>query len=456
MNRIPFLSNRAVIAVWLLALAVFVMAGVPVVSFHGDEGMQIWMSHDYATAFIYKEPQRLMSDGPYDIGTEEEMRILNGSINRYAIGLSWHLAGYTNGDLPTPPGWDWGADYDTNVATNHRSPDALLHVSRISSALFLALSVWVMFGIGWQFGGPLVAWLASGLYALNPVILLNGRRAMMEGSMLLFGLLAVFVAVTIARKRAQGAGGLWRWWAALALAGGLAMASKHNAIAFVIGAFGWILLTELMGRRYRELPVTLLKLAVSGALAFALFVALSPALWYDTPARLGDLLEARTKLMSLQVAAHTSGPMPMSQRIEYIFTQPFIAPAQHFEVAAWNGYTTITDEVARYMNSPISGWQFGPVVGLLLTLLVPVGVIASFRQEITVRSGVVLWLAASMALLLVNPLPWQRYYLPLIPVYTLLASLGLRALVGRIVERPEQHPTKEPLVSGGVQPQTGR
>jgi len=456
MKYLHFLNNRIVIAVWLVALAVFVVAGVPIAPFHGDEAMQIWMSHDYATAFIYGEPVRLMSDGPFDIDAEAQLRILNGSINRYAIGLSWHLAGYTNGDLPTAPGWDWGLDYDTNAATNHRSPDALLHISRLSSALFLALSVWAMFGIGWQMGGPLVAYLASGLYALNPIILLNGRRAMMEGSMLLFGLLAIFVAVTIARKRAQGGRGLWGWWLALILASALAITSKHTGVIFAGGAFGWILLSELIGRRWRDLPVMLVKLAVSGVLALALFVVLSPALWYDPAARFQDLLKVRQELIDIQVTAHTSGAMPLAQRLEYIITQPFLTPAQHFEVAAWAEYTTITNEITRYMNSPLSGWQFGPIVGLLLTLLVPVGLIAVVRREAAVRAGVLVWLAGTLVMLLLNPLPWQRYYLPLIPIYTLLSSVGLRALTGLIVERPEQHPTKEPLVSEGVQPQTGR
>jgi len=173
---------------WLLLLAVFVLAGLPMASFHGDEAMQIYMSHDYATAFIYKEPQRLTTLPPYNIDADAQLRLLNGSINRYGIGLGWHLAGMTNGDLPTAPGWDWGLDYARNVETNHRPPDALLYVSRLSSALFLALSIPILFAIAWQFGGRPLAYLASGLYALNPVVLLNGRRAMMEGSLLCFGL----------------------------------------------------------------------------------------------------------------------------------------------------------------------------------------------------------------------------------------------------------------------------
>jgi len=456
MKPADLLSHRLFSIFWLLLLSAYVLAGAPLASFHGDEAMQIWMSHDYATAFIYGEPQRLMSAGPFDIDTEAQLRILNGSINRYAIGLSWHLAGFTNGDLPAPPGWDWGLDYDTNAAVGHRPTDALLAVSRVSSALFLALSVWVMFGIGWQFGGSLVAYLASGLYALNPVILLNGRRAMMEGSLLLFGLLAILVAVMIAHQRAQGRRESWRWWAALTLAGGLALASKHSGAVFVGGAFGWVLLAELIGRRWRALPLTLAKLALSGGLVVALFIALSPALWYDPPARLQDLLAVREQLIDIQVRAHTEGAMPLAQRIEFIVTQPFLMPAQHFEVAAWAQYEPITREVDRYMASPLSGVQFGPVFGGLLTLLVPVGMIAALRRGASARAGIFAWLALTLVMLLLNPLPWQRYYLPLIPIFTLFASLGAQTLLPGFVHRLKQHPTKEPLVSDGVQPQTGK
>lgn len=446
--------SRPIAVVWLLLLSVYIVAGVPLASFHGDEAMQVWMSHDYATAFIYGEPQRLMSAGPFDVDTEAQLRILNGSINRYAIGLSWHLAGFTNGDLPTPPGWDWGLDYDTNAEVGHRPTEALLNVSRLSSALFLAVSAWAIFGIGWQLQGPLTAYVASGLYALNPIILLNGRRAMMEGSLLCFGLLAIFVAVTIARKRTQNQTVGWGWWLGLTLASGLAVTSKHSGVVFVAGAFGWILLAELIQRRWRDLPVMLVRLAVSGVLAVALFVALSPALWYDPAARVQDLLDVREQLIDIQVQAHTSGPMPLSQRIEYIITQPFLTPAQHFEVAAWTQYDPITQEVNRYMASPLSGLQFGPVLGLLLTLLIPVGMFAALRHAVARRAGLFVWLLITLAMLIVNPLPWQRYYLPLIPIVTLFVGLAVQLLVAAIVHRTEQPPTKEPLVTDNIQPQT--
>ncbi len=166
--------KRLIDAAWLMLLAVYILAGMPLASFHGDEAMQIYMSHDYARAFIYGDVNALKTRPPYEIDTDPHLRILNGSVNRYAIGLSWHLAGFTNGDLPPRPGWDWGLSVDTNIETGHRPPDALLHVARLSSALFLSLSVPALFGLASLFGGRPAAYVATALYALHPVVLLNG------------------------------------------------------------------------------------------------------------------------------------------------------------------------------------------------------------------------------------------------------------------------------------------
>lgn len=432
-TRFSFNRARLFDALWLLALALYIAAGVPLASFHGDEAMQVYMSDDYAVAFFDRDLPRLTAGPPYNVDAEAQLRILNGSVNRYSIGLLWHLAGYSRADLPPAPGWDWGLDYDSNVATGHRPADALLHLARLSSALLLAVSAAAMFGLGWQVGGRPLAYAASALYTLNPVILLNGRRAMMEGSLLAFGLLAVLLAAQISRRRAHGQpAGAW-WWLALAAASGLTLASKHSGAVFVAAAFGWVALAELL-RRPRALVSAALRLAASGALALALFIALSPALWSDPPARLRDLLAVRAELLAIQVQADPAAPMPLAQRVEFILTQPFIAPPLHFEAGGWTSFAPISDEIARYMASPLSGWQFGPVIGAALTLLAAFGAVAlavpRLRGSVPLghAAGLLLWLALALAAMLTNPLPWQRYYLPLIPPVTLLAVVGAAAL----------------------------
>jgi len=281
----------------------------------------------------------------------------------------------------------------------------------------------VLFALGWLYGGRLPATIASGLYALHPVILLNGRRAMQEGSMLFFGLLVVLAAAAIVQRRARAAKTPWGWWALLVLSGGLTLASKHSGIVFVGVALVWILVAEALGQR-RWLP-TLGRLLVSGLLILALFVALSPALWSDPLTRFGDLLYLREELLNIQVAIDPIAPMDLGQRVLEIVRQPFIAPAVHFELESWGQSDAYVEEVARSASSPLAGIPYGLVLGLPLTLLAALGAVVALRRlRQPLHAGLALWLAANVTVLLLNPLPWQRYYLSLIPVAVVLAAVG--------------------------------
>jgi Dolichyl-phosphate-mannose-protein mannosyltransferase len=430
--------KRLLDLLWLVLLGAFVFAIPP--TFHGDELMQIYMSHDYATLFIDHNPTALLTSPPYGPDTDQQLRLINGSVNRYAIGLSWQIAGLTTNDLPPHPGWDWGLDYDTNVSTGHVPAPALMAAGRFSSTLFLALSVAVMFGLGWQIGKPHasrpLAYFVSGLYALNPVVLLNGRRALQEGSTLFFGLLMILIAVLISRRRSESKPMPIYLWIGLILAGGLTLASKYTGIVFVVGAFGWIFFAEFVHIRWRDLLLTAGKLIACGILSLLLFIALSPALWIDPPVRLIDSLQARAELLNIQVVSYPDAPMTLAQRIQAIIVQPFMTTPEQFEVAFWANFKAVTDDVTRYMSSPFSGLQFGVILGGALTLLVGVGLIFTFRRDW--RVGLLAWVLITIASLLANPLPWQRYYLGLIPLATLLVGIGIEGLVRRFVRKPEQ------------------
>ncbi|MEZ4670398.1 MAG: glycosyltransferase family 39 protein [Anaerolineae bacterium] len=417
---------RLLDVVWLAVLAIYVLAGISITPFHGDEAMQITMSSDYFIAFVQRQPQALPVTPPYVPDSDAWLRLINGSVNRYGIGLSLHAAGYSSIDLPTL--WQWPLSVEDNMARGSRPSADVLNVSRISSALFLALSISVLFAIGGQMGGRLPAYFASGLYALNPVVLLNGRRAMMEGSLLFFGLLTIWVAVMVCQERNR-----WSWWLLLGVVGGLALASKHSGIVFVVSAWGWITAVQLIkatilhGMRY-----LLSRLAVTAVITIAVFIALSPALWNNPVARLGDLVVERQKLLDSQVVADPNGATTMQQRIEGIITQPFMQPPTYFEAAFWGGSESVRGEIARYTDSLLGGIQWSTVLGTILTLLSGIGMLFLIRSWRKWQGGMLVWLVITIASLLVNPLPWQRYYLPLYPLAALAVGIGVVYLHGLI------------------------
>lgn len=437
---------------WLAALMFYALAGTSAATFHGDEAMQIYMSSDYFTVVEGGSPQQLTVQPPYFIDSDPQLRILNGSVNRYLIGLTWQAAGGTRETLPPRPGWDWGLSYIDNVATDHRPAQPMLVAARLSSSLFFAFSIPLMFTLGRLIGGRVPAYLASAVYGLHPVLLLNGRRAMQEGSLLFFGLLAIVTAVVIVRRRAdRGAppspliDGLL--WIGLALSCALTLASKHSGVVFVAAALGWVWLADLvrfsLGRLLRVTALTV----VCGLAALGIFVALSPALWNDPPTRFSDLLAVRAELLDIQVGTVPDGAMDLGMRAEWIVLQPFIAPPMYYEVTAWNDVQPVIEEIAAYEASGWAGLPFGWTLGLALTLLAVAGIVTLIVSAIRPQHpagrglalGVFVWLLITSASLMANPLPWQRYYLPLMPIAALLAGIGARGLA-RIVKTFRHNP----------------
>ena len=424
-------------AAWLIALAAFILVGVPDASYHGDETTQLYSSHDYATLFLKQDPQALLVEWPID--TElEYLRIADSTTSRYTIGLAWHLAGYSEADLPAA-NFNWSEDYAGNKALGLIPDQRLMIVMRLPSAIFLALSVIAVFGIGYCFGGLPMAFFVSGLYVLNPVILLNGRRALQEGSLLCFGLFTVLIGIIISRRRERGKRVSLLWWIGLTLSGALTLVSKNNGFIYIAAAFLWIFLPEMLRRGIRAFFTVGIRLTICGVLLIGLFIALSPGLWSNPLARIKDASAARISAMNGQMHDDSAeAPSTMSRRVEDIFTQPFIRPLAHSD----GSYTGLDagqrDLIAAYESSPVSGIHFGVLLGLPLTLLAIFGFLVNFLPNVrpyrsfALSIGLLTWLFINIGVLLWLPLPWQRYFLSLIPIFTIFAAVGLWSLVGLV------------------------
>jgi Dolichyl-phosphate-mannose-protein mannosyltransferase len=421
---------RFIDAVWLLALAIFVLVGAPLVSFHGDETIQVYNSHDYATAFIEGRPLDLVIDFSQPMSAYY-LRIHDSSIPRYSIGLSWHLAGLSESDLPSR-GWNWSESYNRNLELGLRPSPPLLNAARLALSLFLAGSSAVMFAIGWRFGRRPLAYFVSALYTLNPIILLNGRRAIQDAPLLCFGLLTLFIVATISQKRTSGQKSLKIWWLALMVASGLTLLSKNSGFIYIASAYGWIFVAELTHFNFRAAVGAALRLAACGLMALVMLVMFSPGLWGDPLTGFQKMVAVRVDQMEIQTRS-VGGASSMGERISALVMQPYLTPVWHYELTYWGSIRQIKAEIEHYMASPLSGIQFGRVGGLLLTLLALIGLVMMFRPRLNIplslSVGVLAWLAVNVVVLLVNPVLWQRYYVALIPIMSLLSGLGVMGVI---------------------------
>lgn len=411
---------------WVGLLALYAFAGYPVTPFHGDESMQIFMSHDYAYQFIERDMAKIFYDETRVADVEQGLRLLNGTVNKYTIGAAWHAAGFTVDDLNWP--WYWEHSYQFNMDHGFYPGDDLLLTSRIPSSLFLSGSVIGLFLAAFLFAGRPAAYMTSLYYALNPAVLLNGRRAMMEGS-LLFGLaLTLLAGVLLVRGRG------WRAWGAallLALAAGIAVASKHTNVVTVFAVFAGVLVYAVVEARrdgWRLFAARIGQLFAAGVLSIGLFLALNPA-WWDNPiARASYVLDARVELLGGQIEIF-DGYETTGEKLAGFYRQVFINQPMYFEAESFR--EPMAAQAATYEATPYAGVHLDGV-HLVMAALFVMGLLCLFNVlHVPDIHPAARWVVGSFVTVMTlfavfaTPLEWQRYYLTAYPAVALVAPLGI-------------------------------
>lgn len=429
---------------WLVTLMIYVLAGTPIVPFHGDESTTIWMSKDYAYIFTTGELDRVQySDPPVD-APEQYLRLITGSVMKYLMGFSWTINGLTLSDINEQ--WHWGFDWQWNQDNGHMPTDALLMYGRWPSAVLLAFSVPLLFMIARAAGGRIAAYVATAFYALHPVVLLNGRRAMFEGGLLFFSLLLVLAALAFARRQT------WPRAIGLGLVTGLAVATKHPAAFTAAGSYVGLLIAVVFFQRQSQqisagtrTPLhALLKLSTAALLGFAVLVLLNPIWWSDPVTRASQVIEARSGLLDEQ-AALFGGYDSFSEQIDGFLRHTLSPRPQYFEVQVWVDY--IGGQIREYERSFFVGPNVSEVPGfsILLIVFAVVGVVHLLRVRSSAAYVLICWAAVMvMTTTLLTPLDWQRYYLMMYPVLALFLGLGAGAIEAYALKRrPGEQPDND-------------
>jgi 4-amino-4-deoxy-L-arabinose transferase-like glycosyltransferase len=414
----------------VLAAAAVVMRGVAAVPFHPDEAEYLRFGSGLALDFSEQgfEPSRraLEAEGAQREPRRAYLHLNLGPLVPYLIGAAFVSAGLERRDRAGP--WEWGRSYAENVALGHRPAREWLTLARGLSVLFAATAVLIVFALGLQCGGRGHAYLASGLLALNPIFLMHARRAMSEAPLLALAALVWWLAARCVRASARSRIRL-RHWLLFGIAAGTCVAAKHSGVLFVAAAGAWLACVEWRAARGRSLAASGLHFPIQGvalasASALALFIAIQPPLWSDPIGRLERIVDMRLASFARSVEV-LGGELGRGERMLRALALPFLSVPEPADDVA---------EMSAYLASGAAGLMLPRVIGGAFTVFALVGLTIALRRAIAPRdaeerSRALGWIFASAAVFAVaalNPVPWQRYFLPVVPLACLLVPLGMR------------------------------
>lgn len=424
--------------IWLVLLALYIVAGTSSVPFHGDESTLIYMGRDYYYHFIEGDISKLIYDKAWSISPDEQyLRLLNGTIPKYSFGGVTAFSGNSIEDINEQ--WDWGADYNYNHDTERIPENNLLFPARMVSAIQHTVMIATAFIIAVMIFNRPIAYFTSLYLTLNPALLMNGRRAMMEGSHLMFMMLAILIAILLVRYR--------KWWLFIlyGVICGLAVAAKHPNVVVVTLLFialgSYILFSLIRQKATVKASLRYIGLLIiSGIIALSTFYSLNPA-WWGTPIESAQtVLRLRNELLDIQIDIYGDYPSTQAQ-VNGFFDFVFVAQPQYYEVPAWASYSEITSQIQSYETSFLSGVAIGgsTIGGLLMLSIVGFGVIHFAQNKnilLAYRWLILVWgVGICVITFILTPLAWARYYLPIIPFVGMMLAYGVFTLLSLFQKR---------------------
>ena len=427
--------------VWLALLSLYIVAGAALVPFHGDESSKIYVGRDYYYLFLEGDLGKIAHQAKRSSASGEyRANLASGSISNMIYGWLAASSGYAIEDLNDD--WHWGQNYAFNLESNRVPDTRLLRSARLASAAQLAAATALLFAFARITVNRPTSFIASLLFAVHPIVLLNGRRAMQEGSHMLGMMLVLLVAAWLICQR--------RWWqyALLGACAGLAIAAKHSSffvVAIVFLAIAGLSLYESKRSsetRDRQVMLWYAGLMTTGIVMLLVFYLLNPGWWSAPIATATDVMSERAELLQRQVGVY-GGYQTAGQRVKGFFRFVFFGERQYFEDKQWAEYTEISEQIQIYEKSGWAGATMGGnvIAALVMLALVCAGAILVVRDRaITAQNrGLLLVWGCGIAAIIfaLTPLPWARYYLPVLPFAMIMAACSLTTMMKWIWQRVE-------------------
>ena len=454
----------------LLLLIVYILSGINLVPFHGDESTYILMSEDYDKIVKHGDFKRVLFSP--EGSPKQDIRLSTGAILPFSIGFARDITN-TNGQINN---WKWGHSWEENITQGNKPNSQLLLLARTCSALMGALSIVLFFITARQFfSSRLVAWTAALALATHGDILVNFRRAMQEGPKFLFLILTLYIASHIL-KDFQSLKTRRYLYVLLGIASGLTLAAKQDTAPMLIAVYLALAIIPMWKKEtVRTILIKALYLGAATILAYACFLAFmpvfwswwesvfvltgfatilfqlpvwkidraakplalagcvliigmtirSPSLWREFPTPVISMIETRKTILGDQVEYFRGNNFStVKDKMIFFLETTLTSKVMYMEAPSFD-VPPVHKEITAYENSLISGRTGSPWVDGFIAVLVVIGGWSLLRQfnaeSLLIYS---LFITSGILLFFMVPLPWQRYFLIMQIPYSLTAGVG--------------------------------
>lgn len=391
-----------------LAWSIFFFKGIASVPFHPDETTQIFMSSDFDKIVTGNVKELFYNENDTD-NSMQNYRLLDSPVTRYMIGIGRFLTNSPKLEID----WNWSGSWNENKSA---LPNVkLLNISRLSIAIFLPVTILFYYLINKKlFGFPISA-LSTFLLMTNSIILLHTRRAMAESGLLFFIEISLFALLFIPNK--------YLFLTAIPIAFGLN--TKQSLLPLFVIGFVYIAYKAKSNKKTMVLQSTLFILLIG-----SIFYFLNPVIWERPITGISDMLSKRSALTTNQVngiALDTPNFILQNpiDRFVGIFGQLFVVEPAIQDIA--NYETGLENEIIKYNKNILhSGFGRNILMGSLIFIFFCIGVFCEYSnnnlQKFLVFSMMILLI---IEILIFFPIPFQRYYVPLIPFSMVYISSGI-------------------------------
>lgn len=413
----------------LWVIAAYSLLGMDVVPFHGDESTTVWMSRDFDTIILQGNWDAIFYQPPPRRTTDQHLRIVTGNFSKFWMGLSWWLGGFSVEHINDQ--WVWSPDLDLewNKINGHVPSEKLLWLTRLSSTWMLIVSAAAVYKIveilalrlfAHRMTAQVASYFGVLFYMTNPAVLLNARRAMFEGGLLLMLALLALWSIKMLNNWSTLT---WRSFFVLGVLTGITFTTKHSAVFTVILFYLVLLGVFLKERSWVHLFYTF----SSGGLALITMFAFSP-MWWNAPLEMPHVTyEERRAILQLQVDLF-GGYEYWLDRLHGLAQHTLIVEPQYYEADYWGDFEGVRAEIQHYKDTYAAGLVLQAPLSILVHLcLMGMGLWALWQ---CCRDDTVLFLMTwTVGLVLITlftvPLNWQRYYLPLQLPFAILMGIGV-------------------------------